>query len=503
MDYLTLSLLLRMPMILYVDAQPKCMEVTYLEVGKEGIISCSLEPFYAVSWYTKEDYDEEKSPLLYFNGNKHGRVNEYDVHPNGSFIFRNVSLNHAGSYTVTMLEDVTSDLFVREVQLGVYVTPDPTYPVVEGRIMQQHVYMDANRNGQLSCSMRRVYPNISLVWTVVDPTQSKKILFQEDVVGRKQNEDNTFDITLTSLYEVTDQSVPRITIQCGVANEIGEVLSSRTKVDLLFSSVYPVVNGHVNRRHVYLDVDREGHLTCIKENVDAGTTLVWKIVDPSMQEQITFQSREIVSNNNDGTVTINQTFDYEINDHSVDRITIECAVVTPDSDDILLATKVDLLFQNDGNTNNSTRGAVFAEILTVFLVIALGLLVLILWYKNRKMQKKLAVKFLKAILDMHTHNEYTSPEEGTNGTALYCTPNGGPVVCSDDVCDASRQEVQDINESLESPDSGNSGSNSRESSGSEASEKSGLMDDIEMSCNNSKQDPLHVNKEGFEDTPMV
>lgn len=116
---------------------------------------------------------------------------------------------------------------------------------------------------------------------------------------------------------------------------------------LLFSFVlvYPVVNGHVNQRHVYLDVDRMGHLSCVKKNADAGSTLVW-VVDPTLHDKIMFESNIVISNNSDGTVNINKTFDYEVRDHSLDRIPIECRIIETDADEHLLATRVDLLFQN-------------------------------------------------------------------------------------------------------------------------------------------------------------
>lgn len=580
----------------------------YLDANREGQLNCLKEKVEAgtsLAWEVVGSSWE-------------GKVSIESAPPD-------ISSNYDGTSNINQIINYTADYSVDRIHLlckviqrdteNVFATKvdllfESVYPVVNGCVNQKHVFLDVDRKGHLTCLKEKVDTDTTLVWKIVDRSMHEKITFQSSAVISK-NDDGSVNINQTFDFEVHDHSLERITIECIVEPDTGEHAVA-TRVDLLFQSVYPMVNGHVNQNHVYLDVERMGHLSCVKENVIAGTRLDW-VLDSDLRGKVVFESRTITLINSDGTVNINQTFDYDILDNSLDRITLECRVIEPESVEHPFTTTVELLFSSDpvisgcyhqpndcilqvgrsgeltctvknshypvdlkwstldgdkeylvfgktrvkshnstnlydvsittpytvvdksvtsvtvqcdawrsdssgqilavaktslkmtdGNTNISILIAVLASsLLTVFLVVALGLFVFILWYKNRKMHKKFAEKFLEPLLDRHTQCGNCSPEMGTIGINPYRTANGGPVRCSSEVCDAGRQEVQDINESLESPDSGNSGSNSRELSGSEASEKYGLMDDIEMPHNYSKQDPLLVNKEGFEDTPMV
>ncbi|KAJ8050808.1 hypothetical protein HOLleu_04147 [Holothuria leucospilota] len=605
----------------------------YLDVDREGHLTCIKENVDAGTTLSWKIVDTSIQEQITFQSR------EIVLNNNDG----TVTINQTFDYEIN---DHTVDRITIECAV---VTPDTddiplatkvdlllqnVYPVVNGHVNQGHVYLDVERVGHLSCVKKNADAEYTLYW-VVDPTLHGKIMFESSVVI-SNNSDGTVNINRIFDYEVRDHSMDRITIECKIMERNTDEHLLATRVDLLFQNVYPMVNGHVNQNHVYLDVERMGHLSCVKENVIAGTRLDW-VLDSDLRGKVVFESRTVTLINSDGTVNINQTFDYDILDNSLDRITLECRVIEPESVEHPFTTTVELLFSSvlppfsdpvisgcyhqpndcilqvgrsgeltctvknshypvdlkwstldgdkeylvfgktrvkshnstnlydvsittpytvvdksvtsvtvqcdawrsdssgqilavaktslkmtDGNTNISILIAVLASsLLTVFLVVALGLFVFILWYKNRKMHKKFAEKFLEPLLDRHTQCGNCSPEYtplaadsafrerssfvqmGTIGINPYRTANGGPVRCSSEVCDAGRQEVQDINESLESPDSGNSGSNSRELSGSEASEKYGLMDDIEMPHNYSKQDPLLVNKEGFEDTPMV
>ncbi|KAJ8018799.1 hypothetical protein HOLleu_43014 [Holothuria leucospilota] len=333
-----------------------CDEVVYVKYGKRAVIPCTCEPgFDIVSWYKDEDFTSNQPPFIYLDASgKNGPgydSHQYDLDQNGSLIIYNVSLSDDDCFMVTAVKFNSERRSVqREVHVTVISGPhDPVYPVVNDFIYQQHVYMDVNRKGPLTCSLYHVHPVVNLTWNVLDPSHKDKIEFFDVAIRNTLNADGTFNMFLDSNYIVEDLSLRRIAIQCEVTDEISEYFAETTKVDLLFPPVFfipvfPTVNGFTNQQHVYLDTDRKGRLNCSKRNVIPSAHLSWEVVDPVLKQKITFQSETNRSRNMDGTVDIFLTSEFSVEDDRLERITIQCRVLGVAEDDYPNVTTVDLLF---------------------------------------------------------------------------------------------------------------------------------------------------------------
>ncbi|KAJ8050576.1 hypothetical protein HOLleu_03829 [Holothuria leucospilota] len=85
-----------------------CKSPQYLQIGKPGIINCSLEheTYVKIEWYHSTVIDQ---PIASYNGSySHVAVpssNEYDIHPDGSLRIRNVSSKHVNNFTVIAYDE--------------------------------------------------------------------------------------------------------------------------------------------------------------------------------------------------------------------------------------------------------------------------------------------------------------------------------------------------------------------------------------------------------------
>lgn len=102
-------------------------------------------------------------------------------------------------------------------------------PVISGH----PVYMEANRTGQLHCFKNNISPERNLLWQVLDDAFTDRITFQS-VTTRSTNEDGTVNISLTSSYNVMDELIDRVTIQCILSGSDADSYQPKATVKLLF-----------------------------------------------------------------------------------------------------------------------------------------------------------------------------------------------------------------------------------------------------------------------------
>ncbi|XP_071850596.1 uncharacterized protein [Apostichopus japonicus] len=114
-----------------------CQENIYLEVGKQGVVSCHFENCDIIGWIYGSGDVTSTSPFIYKEGSKmYGqgyRNGDYGMHPNGSLIINEVKLSNEFNYTVLFVPHPTGANNYFEVPVKVYVPPEPGYPVVNGR----------------------------------------------------------------------------------------------------------------------------------------------------------------------------------------------------------------------------------------------------------------------------------------------------------------------------------------------------------------------------------
>lgn len=113
------------------------------------------------------------------------------------------------------------------------VRPVPAYPVVNGHAKQQYVQMGVERRGILQCSMAGVHPSVNLTLVEADELQSSTISLQLSDMNSSQNEDGTFDVSITATYRAALSSQSSM-IQCKVTGEISMNFSEETTVKLTY-----------------------------------------------------------------------------------------------------------------------------------------------------------------------------------------------------------------------------------------------------------------------------
>lgn len=76
--------------------------MVYLAIWQEDFIHCQSDQFQQVSWFTKQDYDANRSPFIYFNSVENITAGYkpagYEIGQNGSLIIKNVTLSSSRGY---------------------------------------------------------------------------------------------------------------------------------------------------------------------------------------------------------------------------------------------------------------------------------------------------------------------------------------------------------------------------------------------------------------------
>ncbi|KAJ8019125.1 hypothetical protein HOLleu_42491 [Holothuria leucospilota] len=144
-----------------------CYSPQYLELGKTGTVNCVFqEGFFGIYWYNTTDY-MDNDPIIHYNNIKvigaGYESGEFDVHPNGSLIIRNVTLRHERIFTVAYIRTKQELSRISEIQLIVFVKPEINFPQINVCGNTSHSCFSQN-NLPLQCYVREVRPNVTLKW---------------------------------------------------------------------------------------------------------------------------------------------------------------------------------------------------------------------------------------------------------------------------------------------------------------------------------------------------
>ncbi|KAJ8050780.1 hypothetical protein HOLleu_04110 [Holothuria leucospilota] len=359
--------------------QCHCNEVVYLQARQKALIPCQSDQFQQVSWFTKQDYDGSKSPFIYFNSAENFtagyKTAEYEIELNGSLIIKNVTLSSHRRFVAVFTFPGGTPSCKSEPIAVVIVPPVPAYAVVIGHVNQQYVQMDVERQGTLYCSMTGVHPNVNLTLVEADAFQSGTISLQLTDMTSSQNEDGTFDVSITATYRAV-LSLQSSVVQCKVTGEISRYFPAVTAVKLKYPQAQPVIIGHP----VYMEANRTGQLHCFKNNVSPERNLVWQVFDEVFTDRITFQSVTTRSTNKDGTVNISLASSYNVMDESIDRVTVQCILSGSGADSYEPKATVRLLFPN-GNSDGCFRqpeAKIIKAVLAVLINFSCSIVVLLI-----------------------------------------------------------------------------------------------------------------------------
>ncbi|KAJ8023214.1 hypothetical protein HOLleu_35548 [Holothuria leucospilota] len=256
-----------------VNTQGRCVEHASLEVGRQGMIKCGLDNFYSLSWYREDDYDAEGSPFIsYSNGEKNGQLHQYDVLANGSLTIGNVSVNDAGSYIITVLQEIIRQDIIFQVLVEVSDTSSPPPPVPEPIISgcyhkPDQCVLKIMRKGELSCSASNSHYEVDLQWKLLTGNQTL-LLLADSVVNATQQKNNMFETSITTSFLIADESEIPVTIMCiSRRSDSGLYLSNATAALVLYNG-----NGSEENKqgrcveHASLEVGRQGMIKCGLDN---------------------------------------------------------------------------------------------------------------------------------------------------------------------------------------------------------------------------------------------
>ncbi|XP_071850552.1 uncharacterized protein [Apostichopus japonicus] len=316
-----------------------CQENIYLEVGKQGVVSCDFENFDIIGWINGDGNVRDTSPFIYIEGSKiYGRgyrSGDYDMHPNGSLIINEVKLKNEFNYTVLLVPPGGGNEYFK-VPVKVYVPPDPGYPVVNGRTNQ--VVIHGKTRGFINCSMTGIRPRVDLEW-VASPDE----ISLNSSHRVTDNSDGTYNTYLNSSYKVVNSPTGRVSSKCRVAGDLAAFIPLETTVYLLLEQRFPVLNGLANQQHVVLDVNREGELTCSMDKVLQDVSLELVTIFPDSSDEILLDNKYNITVNGDDTVNITLTSRFQVLSDSTQHFTLKCRVSGQAADKYPEATTVELL----------------------------------------------------------------------------------------------------------------------------------------------------------------
>ncbi|XP_071853328.1 uncharacterized protein [Apostichopus japonicus] len=318
-----------------------CQENIYLEVGKQGLVSCHFENFDVIGWIHGTGDVTSTSPFIYMEGSQiYGRgyvSRDYDMHPNGSLIINEVKLENEFNYTVLLVPKPAGANEYFKAPVKVYVPPDPWHPVVNGLTNQQQVVLHGIGSGSITCSMAGVRPKVHLEW-VSSPDE----ITLDGTPTVTNNSDGTYDVSLNSNFRVLSGAMGNVIFMCRATGHKADNFTSETEVYLLNQDLQPVVNGLYNQKHIILDVNRGGEVSCTSHRVTENDSLELSIIPPLSSDEISQETTSSRSNNKDGTFNIKCSLHFGFLSQSMEQVTLECRVFDRTTNTSLDVTTVEL-----------------------------------------------------------------------------------------------------------------------------------------------------------------
>ncbi|KAJ8051017.1 NLR family CARD domain-containing protein 4 [Holothuria leucospilota] len=162
-----LAMLAKELQCLDINQEGTCDSPQFVELGKNATINCSFhENFFSVLWYDTTDTLLAQPILHYRSSIKTGLgyvTGEYDVHPNGSLIIKDVSLTHEKTFSVAYLHSQEGTVVYVDVVIFVIVKPSVPYPVFEGCSQTTNrCFAVIDKSSNVTCSVTGARPMLSL-----------------------------------------------------------------------------------------------------------------------------------------------------------------------------------------------------------------------------------------------------------------------------------------------------------------------------------------------------
>lgn len=206
---------------------------TYFKQYTKLELNCSSKDLYLLVWQRSRQPNESPTDIAIasFIGEQVKKVNsnEYYLGEAGSLMAMNVGLQHEGFYSC-WYNDIDHEGVIAHKAI-LYVDPDPPHLIINGCSFDQECIIQTERKGSLTCSLKGVRPKVRLTWRTLLRHYVTKISFTK--VKLEANSDgDTFDVSVTSDFEVEVSSGKNITVVCTVAEPYNELFNFTSEAEL-------------------------------------------------------------------------------------------------------------------------------------------------------------------------------------------------------------------------------------------------------------------------------
>ncbi|KAJ8018960.1 NLR family CARD domain-containing protein 4 [Holothuria leucospilota] len=148
-----------------------------------------------------------------------------------SLVVDRIGIEDAGTYKCISGNGYEDDVIAYDLQ--VYVFPDPGYVAVDGCDHQQYCVLEVQSQGNLTCRLRKIHPQVDLDITQVIEQSSNSLSFYDKSITTTESR-GTFDVVLKTKYRYSGAAWSRLTVNCEVVGVNIDALHLATTFDLLF-----------------------------------------------------------------------------------------------------------------------------------------------------------------------------------------------------------------------------------------------------------------------------
>ncbi|PIK37657.1 putative NLR family CARD domain-containing protein 4 [Apostichopus japonicus] len=149
---------------------------------------------------------------------------DFRLKPDGSLMLPQTELHHQGIYTC-VASDYDMD-HIQTIDVVIFTYPSPPYIIVEGCDHTQYCVLDVAREGNVTCSVRGIRPEVELQWRTYGNYPDLSLTELERTSTEKGG---IFDISLTTNFKILSAPERGITLECFIVGQNSDVFKSSIK----------------------------------------------------------------------------------------------------------------------------------------------------------------------------------------------------------------------------------------------------------------------------------
>ncbi|XP_071850822.1 uncharacterized protein [Apostichopus japonicus] len=149
---------------------------------------------------------------------------DFRLKPDGSLMLPQTELYHQGIYTC-VASDYDMDR-IQTIDVVIFTYPSPPYIIVEGCDHTQYCVLDVAREGNVTCSVRGIRPEVELQWRTYENYPALSLTEMEKTSTEKGE---IFDISLTTNFKILSAPERGITLECFIVGQNSDVFKPPIK----------------------------------------------------------------------------------------------------------------------------------------------------------------------------------------------------------------------------------------------------------------------------------